>query len=74
MIEFLQLDFMRTALAHFDQSDLIPFFCECADERCFKPVWLTRREYDERRLDDLRPVVSRDHVAAIAIRRAGPDA
>lgn len=23
-----------------------PFFCECADERCYASVWLTPDEYD----------------------------
>jgi hypothetical protein len=40
---------MRAGLAHQEASDAIPFFCECARERCYQPVWLTKGEYDSRR-------------------------
>jgi hypothetical protein len=29
-----------------DAADRIPFFCECPDEGCYHPLWLTLGEYD----------------------------
>jgi len=29
-----------------DPSDRIPFFCECAEDGCYQPLWLTLGEYD----------------------------
>ena len=31
---------------HADDFDRIPFFCECSDESCYQPLWLTLDEYD----------------------------
>lgn len=33
-------------VAHADGFDRIPFFCECSDEGCYQPLWLTPGEYD----------------------------
>lgn len=30
-----------------DPADRIPFFCECRDEGCYHPLWLTLDEYDD---------------------------
>ena len=29
-----------------DDREYVPFFCECADDDCYQPLWLTPGEYD----------------------------
>ena len=29
-----------------DDSDRIPFFCECSNDSCYQPLWLSLGEYD----------------------------
>jgi hypothetical protein len=38
-------DDVRKAV-HADAFDRIPFFCECSDQACYQPLWLTLAEYD----------------------------
>jgi hypothetical protein len=28
------------------EEDALPFFCECPDEGCYAPLWLTLGDYD----------------------------
>src|SRR3954447_20601757 len=37
---------MREGLHLRAEEEPISFFCECEDERCYQPVWLTCSEYD----------------------------
>lgn len=30
-------------------TDPVAFFCECAEEGCYRPVWLTPAEYEQHR-------------------------
>ena len=39
-------DLMRWGLDARDPSEPIAFFCECEQDDCYRPVWLTTSEYD----------------------------
>jgi hypothetical protein len=40
-------DLIRAAV-HSEEAAPIPFLCECPSDRCYRTVWLTAAEYDER--------------------------
>jgi hypothetical protein len=64
-------DYMRDGLAHYDQDEPIPFFCECSREPCFKPVWLTGGEFDDRRQGaGWLPIAAHDETDEMPIGRA----
>jgi hypothetical protein len=43
------------------ERELIPFFCECEQEDCYEPLWLTAQAYDERRTGSRRPLILPGH-------------
>lgn len=42
-------DLIWESLDHGGHTDPVAFFCECAQEGCYRPVWLTLVEYEENR-------------------------
>lgn len=44
-------EIMRAGLRVREDSELIAFFCECRDARCYQAVWLTGLAYDKARAD-----------------------
>jgi hypothetical protein len=57
-------EFMRSGLAQYDESEPIPFFCECRRDACYQPVWLAKAEYDRRRRRPDRALFAGEHDAA----------
>ena len=55
---------IREALRDFRDDELIAFFCECRNERCFQAVWLTGRAYDQARAAPEWVALVRGHRAA----------
>ena len=43
-------DLIWESLDHGGRTDPVPFFCECSQEGCYRPVWLTPFEYEQSRL------------------------
>ena len=42
-------DLIWESLDQGGRADPVAFFCECAQEGCYRPVWLTPVEYDQSR-------------------------
>lgn len=42
-------DLIWESLDHGGHSEPVAFFCECAQEGCYRPVWLTPVEYGQGR-------------------------
>lgn len=42
-------DLIWESLDHGGRADPVAFFCECPQEGCYRPVWLTPVEYEQRR-------------------------
>lgn len=42
-------DLIWESLDHGGRTDPVAFFCECAQEGCYRPVWLTPVEYEQSR-------------------------
>ena len=42
-------DLIWESLEHGGRADPVAFFCECAQEGCYRAVWLTRGEYEQSR-------------------------
>ena len=42
-------DLIWESLDHGGHTDLVAFFCECGQEGCYRPVWLTPVEYEQNR-------------------------
>jgi hypothetical protein len=40
-------DLIWESLDHGGHADPVAFFCECAQEGCYRPVWLTPVEYEQ---------------------------
>jgi hypothetical protein len=58
--------FMRDSLVADALDSVVPFFCECGRDACFRPVWLTAREYDVRRADEAWAAIAAAHGRALA--------
>lgn len=63
---------VNTALAELleitDAGEPIAFFCECDDPDCYRPVWLSRTEYERRRVD--APALAPSHARVAAALRS----
>lgn len=42
-------DLIWEGLDHTGRAEPVAFFCECEQEGCYRPVWLTTVEYGESR-------------------------
>jgi len=42
-------DLIWESLDRGGRADPVAFFCECAQEGCYRPVWLTLIEYEQSR-------------------------
>ena len=42
-------DLIWESLDRGGRTDPVAFFCECAQEGCYRPVWLTLVEYEQNR-------------------------
>jgi hypothetical protein len=40
-------DLIWESLDHGGHTEPVAFFCECAQEGCYRPVWLTPVEYEQ---------------------------
>lgn len=57
-------DLIWASLDHGDHTGPVPFFCECAQEGCYRPVWLTPSEYELSRLQPDWLAVAAGHEGA----------
>lgn len=57
-------DRMWESLARGGHDQPVPFFCECADEECYRAAWLTPAEYEDARRDTDWRALALGHVAA----------
>ena len=54
-------DLIWESLDHGGHTDLVAFFCECGQEGCYRPVWLTLVEYEQNRRSRLGAEADQPH-------------
>jgi hypothetical protein len=57
-------DLIWESLDHGGRPEPVAFFCECAQEGCYLPVWLTPVEYEQSRRRPVWLSVSPSHPEA----------
>lgn len=62
-------DRMWESLDNGGRTEPIAFFCECADDCCYRPVWLTPADYERGRLEPHWTALAAEHLVAPAAER-----